>query len=514
MSLLATDTAETPTVSIIMIFRNTQRFISEAIESIFAQTYDDWELLLVDDGSVDASTEIARGHARRHPQRIRYLEHPCHRNRGMSASRNLGLAHARGRYIAFLDADDVWLEEKLEQQVAILDGHPEVGMLVGATLYWYSWTGRREDAARDAVVMIGRPSSTPIRPPGLLTECAPLGPGNAPSMSNMMYRREIVEQIGGFEDQFRDHYEDGAFLAKMYLGTSALITDHLWDRYRQHMDSTLASTWPQHRDAARRDFFEWLEAHLSARGLQDSKTWECVQGRVWECRHPVLASLMALGQSGYRESRALAARGLAAGLPLSIYARLKAWLGAARGDPAEVHLALSVASWHERHAKMMLNRGQAGAAAVHYRRALELDPKRADRWIALADVLLDTGAKQEAVAAISRALAIKAEAGWYVLRMRALLELGRFDEAIEDYRRAVEIDRDRAEPWAAELLAGAGDAEGAHGSKPPRLLADQLQSPGEALQARLVPTERRRAEARRADQGCRRPAVRAEERSR
>src|SRR5438128_12540181 len=97
-----------PLVSAIIIFLNAEQFIQEAIESVFAQTYDNWELLLVDDGSTDGSTAIARSYLERHPRRVRYLEHSEHANRGMSASRNIGSRYARGEYIAFLDADDVW----------------------------------------------------------------------------------------------------------------------------------------------------------------------------------------------------------------------------------------------------------------------------------------------------------------------------------------------------------------------------------------------------------------------
>src|SRR5215218_5812117 len=92
-------------VSVIIIFLDAERFIEEAIESVFAQTYDDWELLLVDDGSTDGDTRIALEYAEQNPGRVRYLQHPGHQNRGMSASRNLGIGSARGEYIAFLDAD-------------------------------------------------------------------------------------------------------------------------------------------------------------------------------------------------------------------------------------------------------------------------------------------------------------------------------------------------------------------------------------------------------------------------
>ena len=107
-----------PRVSSIVIFLNAKAFIREAVDSVLAQSYSDWDLWLVDDGSTDGSTEIAREYERVHRGKGRYVEHPGHENKGMSASRNLGLSHAAGEYVAFLDADDVWLPQKLEEQVA------------------------------------------------------------------------------------------------------------------------------------------------------------------------------------------------------------------------------------------------------------------------------------------------------------------------------------------------------------------------------------------------------------
>src|SRR5579884_627502 len=94
-----------PRVSAVIIFWNAERFLAEAVESVFAQTFDDWELLLVDDGSTDGSTAMAQEYANRNPDRAHYLEHEHHANRGRSASRNLGIRHAAGDYVAFLDAD-------------------------------------------------------------------------------------------------------------------------------------------------------------------------------------------------------------------------------------------------------------------------------------------------------------------------------------------------------------------------------------------------------------------------
>src|ERR1019366_1027700 len=87
-------------VSTIIIFLDAERFLAEAVESVLAQTYPTWELWLVDDGSTDRSSQLAHDFAAKYPDRIQYLEHPGHENRGKSASRNLGLRPAPGEYVA------------------------------------------------------------------------------------------------------------------------------------------------------------------------------------------------------------------------------------------------------------------------------------------------------------------------------------------------------------------------------------------------------------------------------
>src|SRR5512133_2948096 len=90
-----------PLVSIVMPFFNAERFMDEAVASVFSQTHHRWELLLINDGSTDASPEIARRYAAEHPSKVQYLEHPGHEHHGTATTRNLGLAHAKGAYFAF-----------------------------------------------------------------------------------------------------------------------------------------------------------------------------------------------------------------------------------------------------------------------------------------------------------------------------------------------------------------------------------------------------------------------------
>jgi len=157
-----------PLVSVVMPFLNAERFIEEAVESLLGQTFVNWELLFVDDGSSDKSSAIAKRYVERYSDKMKYLEHSSHQNHGMSASRNLGIRHARGEYIAFLDADDAYMPNKLEQQVAILDSNPTAAFVCGRTEWWYSWTGKPEDLGRDYLQKLNVPLDSVIRPPKLM----------------------------------------------------------------------------------------------------------------------------------------------------------------------------------------------------------------------------------------------------------------------------------------------------------------------------------------------------------
>jgi len=123
-------------VSVIVPFFNAGKFLEETIASVFAQTYQHWQLLLIDDGSNDASTDIAKRYAQEYPEKVHYFDHAEHQNRGVCFSRNLGVKRASGEYVTLLDADDVWLPRKLERQLAISRSHPAAGLIFGVSQYW------------------------------------------------------------------------------------------------------------------------------------------------------------------------------------------------------------------------------------------------------------------------------------------------------------------------------------------------------------------------------------------
>jgi cellulose synthase/poly-beta-1,6-N-acetylglucosamine synthase-like glycosyltransferase len=114
-----------PKVSIIMPVRNGQKYIGEAIESIAAQTYRDFELIVVNDGSTDGTCDQLQRFTSRID--LQCIHHPT--TQGIARSVNDGIRNARGRFIAFLDHDDLWFPEFLETQMAHLDRNPDVGMV-------------------------------------------------------------------------------------------------------------------------------------------------------------------------------------------------------------------------------------------------------------------------------------------------------------------------------------------------------------------------------------------------
>ncbi len=132
----------TPLLTVIMPTYNAQRFIAESIESVIAQTIDDWELLVVDDASTDATKQIIAEYQEQ-DGRIRLLRRPS--NQGPAYARNFALDQARGQWIAFIDSDDIWHPQKTEKQLSAMHRH-------GADI---SYTGyrRRRDGDREGVVV-------------------------------------------------------------------------------------------------------------------------------------------------------------------------------------------------------------------------------------------------------------------------------------------------------------------------------------------------------------------------
>lgn len=310
-------------VSVIITFLNAEAFIQEAIESVFAQTYHNWELLLVDDGSTDGGTEIAIRYAQQCPDKVRYLENEGHQNHGTSPSRNLGIRHAKGKYIAFLDADDVWLPNKLKQQVAILELWPEAAMVYGPCLIWYNWAADSKDIQCDFIQQeLGVQLNTLVKPPRLVAFFLKGAKrGATPLPSCILVRGEIIERIGGFEDAFGSMCtEDLVFAARVCLAAPVFVADECWLKYRQHPNSrcSVELKTGQSSDAILA-FLNWLEDHLLSCQIKDTEVWAALRRRLWPVRHRILYRLSRFVQHPGRYTKKLLQIIVRQPLPISLH---------------------------------------------------------------------------------------------------------------------------------------------------------------------------------------------------
>jgi len=297
-----------------MIFLDAARFIEEAIQSVLAQTEVSWELVLVDDGSSDGGTVIAQGHAARLPGRVRYIDHAGHANLGMSASRNAGIAVARGEYIAFLDADDVYLPDRLARHRELLDTHPEVDVVQSRLEDWNSW--RADGGARpdNLEYPLPVPLCTPIEPPGLLALMLDTNGATCPGVCSITIRREVILRLGGYEAAFRSTYEDQVMLAKLYLSCAVYVIDEVLARYRLHEASSLHQATssgeytPGRPHEARRKYLEWLDGYVRQLGVRDTRVRAGLDALLWPFRHPQLWRLRQLPREGGRLLRTVVSR--------------------------------------------------------------------------------------------------------------------------------------------------------------------------------------------------------------
>jgi glycosyltransferase involved in cell wall biosynthesis len=188
-----------PKVSVIIPVYNRATVVAEAIASVLGQTFQDFELLAVDDGSTDDTWQQLQACG----PRLRALRQD---HRGAAAARNFGIRNATGEYLAFLDSDDLWRPEKLARQVEYLDNHPEV-----ALVHCDGWVIKGHEIPADLASL---PTFYAHRQPPHGAE-AGARLRSAPSRTpHILVRRRVVEKIGGFAEDLWLH-EDADFLLRL-----------------------------------------------------------------------------------------------------------------------------------------------------------------------------------------------------------------------------------------------------------------------------------------------------------
>ena len=250
-----------PRISIITPVLNAERFLTETLASVLAQTYADWELILIDDGSSDASPDIAAA-AANGDRRIRAVSMPANARHGAAAARNAGLALAKGEFVAFLDADDLYEPQKLEIELALLDAHPQAAMVFGPTLWW-----RDGDRPWHWVEPMQRQANRLYAPPALVSKVILSLDWHVPCTCAVLIRRSAITAVGGFEEQFT-LYEDQMLWTKLFLRYPVFIHGQCLARYRQHEHSVSAEATRSGQyqrtgeHGARAAFLDWVARYL------------------------------------------------------------------------------------------------------------------------------------------------------------------------------------------------------------------------------------------------------------
>jgi glycosyltransferase involved in cell wall biosynthesis len=204
-------------VSIIMPAYNREQYLAAAIDSVLAQTYQDWELIVVDDGSTDSSPVIAQAYAREHPGRVIFERQE---NAGPTAARNNGIRRAGGRLIAFLDSDDLWVPTKLERQVPVFDSPDDVAFV-------YTGYELVDESGRLVSVVPADPC-----PPADIREML-WTQDNHILGGTMMIEREKLIRVGLFDERLKGIENLDLRLKLATLGRVAYVDEILY-KYRKH----------------------------------------------------------------------------------------------------------------------------------------------------------------------------------------------------------------------------------------------------------------------------------------
>jgi len=239
-----------PLVSVITPTYNRSEFIEETVKSVLGQTMEDFEFLIIDDGSYDDTKSVLDSYLA--DDRIRYF---YQENQGQSVARNIGLKNSRGRFICFIDSDNVWLPDKLAVQISMMQDNPSVDVIYGDCILI-------DKQSREVGVKNIRRYSGHIAPQMLKDNCV--------SMNTAMARRQCFDELGGMNGKRRvaDDYD-------LWLRFSAkykfLYVPEYFAKYRV-MDDQISSDKRRRFEANERiihDFLQEFPEAVTARQAKD-----------------------------------------------------------------------------------------------------------------------------------------------------------------------------------------------------------------------------------------------------
>lgn len=248
------DEKVSPTVSIVICAYNAAPFIADTLRSVIAQTFQDFEAIIVNDGSTD-NTEAVIAPFLSEAQQLIYLKQE---NKGPAAARNTALRNARGRYIAILDSDDVWMPTYLETMVSLMQSNPSVDLYYPNAVFF---GGTHLDGL---IYQEFRPSSEPVTIEKFLKrECH--------VFISCLFKREILNAVGLFDEALRGSEDFDLWLRMLQHGYRFAFTREILVRYRAQPNSLSAGSagFLQQVIAALRKFQSSSQATTEQRQLAD-----------------------------------------------------------------------------------------------------------------------------------------------------------------------------------------------------------------------------------------------------
>lgn len=264
-----------PLVSVVIPVYNGQNYLSAALESVINQTYRHWELIVVNDGSIDQSEEVILNYK----QYIRYFSQP---NQGVAAARNLGLLQARGKYIAFLDQDDVWLANKLTLQVAFLEKNShwdfvnsgwlivnQQGVGISAVKPWL------ENSQLDLYSLI-------VWKPVFL--------------GAMLFKRECLLAIKGFKPNLLQTSDVEMVMQLAARNYQAAWLPRVTVVYRQHAGNASNQSWQQAEELEKilQEFFAQPQLSPHLKSMQAASFYQSLVWCAWRLQHTGNMAAMAI----------------------------------------------------------------------------------------------------------------------------------------------------------------------------------------------------------------------------
>jgi len=218
------------TVSVVMPAYNASQYLHGTIESVLAQTFKNFELLVIDDGSTDTTAEIAHYYSQQ-DSRVKLFSQT---NQGVSVARNIGIQIAQGEFIALLDSDDQWLPEKLAVHVKHLTSHPELGISFGRVEFMNS--------EGNSTGQFSNSQLTNLTPVHLYYENPLITP------SNVVIRRAVFEQIGGFDPNLKGTEDAELFLRSICSDWKAEGINRVLTRYRTSVGGVSSQLYRMEED--------------------------------------------------------------------------------------------------------------------------------------------------------------------------------------------------------------------------------------------------------------------------